>query len=102
LIDDEWSRGKCACKAIQYLSYGRPVIASPVGVNKDILEGKPYALLPQQPGDWAAAIRSFAQRREELARLGRMGAEMVDRDLSVDVWARRLVEILTPLQGRPA
>jgi hypothetical protein len=34
LTDDAWSRGKCACKALQYLSFGKPVITSPVGINK--------------------------------------------------------------------
>jgi hypothetical protein len=51
LVDDEWSRGKCACKALQYLSHGRPVIASPVGVNRTLLEGRPYAFLPQTSAD---------------------------------------------------
>ncbi len=95
LVDDEWSRGKCACKAIQYLSYGRPVIASPVGINRDILAGKPYALLPEKPGEWTDALVNFAQKRAELGALGQVGRKMVSEELSVDVWAKRLVHLLS-------
>ncbi len=38
LTDDEWTKGKCGFKLIQYLSLGIPAAANPVGVNKVIIE----------------------------------------------------------------
>ncbi|HYJ91721.1 MAG TPA: hypothetical protein VEV84_10455, partial [Pyrinomonadaceae bacterium] len=38
LDDSDWSRGKCGFKMIQYMSVGKPVVVSPFGVNKEILE----------------------------------------------------------------
>ncbi len=43
LDDNDWTRGKCAFKVIQYMSVGVPIVASPVGANKDvILQGTGY------------------------------------------------------------
>ena len=38
LEDDQWAKGKCGFKALQYLSLGIPAVISPVGVNEKIIE----------------------------------------------------------------
>jgi len=37
LADDEWTRGKCSYKMLQYFACGKPAIVSPVGNNNKIL-----------------------------------------------------------------
>jgi hypothetical protein len=99
LVDDAWSRGKCACKALQYLSYARPVISSPVGMNGELFQHQPYARLARTVDDWASAISDLYERRDELDALGRIGRAMVDENFSVDAWAPRLAALLTPGRG---
>ncbi|HHW05871.1 MAG TPA: glycosyltransferase family 4 protein, partial [Methanothermobacter sp.] len=38
LPDEPWERGKCGYKLIQYMACGKPVVASPVGVNQEIVD----------------------------------------------------------------
>ena len=56
LADDPWARGKCGYKLIQYMACGLPVIASPVGVNKDIVEHGVNGFLASTENEWREAI----------------------------------------------
>lgn len=60
LLDDEWSRGKCAFKLIQYMAYAKPVIASAVGANTTTVSHGRNGFLATTIEEWIAALNSLA------------------------------------------
>lgn len=79
LEDDEWSRGKCAFKMLQYMAHGKPVIASAVGANIDaIIDGKNGFLANSGP-EWEQAFETLVLN--PALRL-RMGEESLSHFLS--------------------
>src|SRR5262249_8292147 len=52
LPDNGWTRFKCGFKLIQYMALGIPGIASPVGVNADIVRHGETGFLAETPSQW--------------------------------------------------
>ncbi len=78
LEDNEWNRGKCGYKLIQYMGAGLPTIASPVGANMDIVVAGVTGFLAQTVTDWAEAfvrLLGDAQLRHAMGRAGRRRVE---------------------------
>src|SRR6202142_3136028 len=78
LPDDEFTRGKCACKARQYMAAGRVAVASPVGVNSDILRHGENGFLASTDQDWTEILDELAwsiDLRERVAAAGRKTVE---------------------------
>ncbi len=100
LPDDEWARGKCALKILQYFAAGVPVVASPVGVNAEIVVPGENGLLARTPEEWyealsrlagvGAAHESAAALRSRLAAQGRRTVEL---HFSRDAWTPKLARI---------
>lgn len=65
LSNDDWARGKCAFKLIQYMACGIPVIASRVGANVDVVNSD-CGVLVDGSDSWVSAIRLM--RDDDLAR----------------------------------
>ena len=94
LQDDPWTRGKCGYKLIQYMACGLPVVASPVGVNCEIVDHGRNGYLAANEGEWLRALgqlRSEPQLSEEFGRLGR---RRVESAYSLEVTAPRLADLL--------
>jgi glycosyltransferase involved in cell wall biosynthesis len=59
LPPDEWSRGKCGFKALQYMALGIPTIASPVGENVNIIDVGRTGLFASTSAEWTNAIATL-------------------------------------------
>jgi glycosyltransferase involved in cell wall biosynthesis len=69
LFDDEWARGKCAFKLIQYMACGVPVVASPVGANMSVMNNT-CGLFADSAHAWLDSLRRL---RDDFVLRGRMG-----------------------------
>ncbi|PIQ89647.1 MAG: hypothetical protein COV72_02195 [Candidatus Omnitrophica bacterium CG11_big_fil_rev_8_21_14_0_20_42_13] len=56
LFDDEWSRGKCAFKIIQYMAVGVPAVASRVGMNSEVIEDGRDGFLVSGKNEWVEKL----------------------------------------------
>ncbi len=56
LSDDQWANGKCGFKALQYMSLGIPTIASPVGMNSEIIDEGINGFLCTTEKEWYEAF----------------------------------------------
>lgn len=82
LPHDEWARGKCGGKLIQYMGLGMAAVASPVGVNSDIISHGENGLLASTEEEWLSALRTLVADRELRARLGRQARTTIESGYS--------------------
>jgi len=94
LPDDPWTRGKCGYKVVQYMACGKPVVASPVGVNHKMVENGINGFLAETTSEWVDAIKAFRDSRELRDRMGREGRSKVENGFCLQVTASRLLSLL--------
>jgi len=77
LPDDDFTRGKCGLKLIQYMAAGLPVIGSPVGANREIITESEDGFLAGEPHEWTAALEQLIASEEMRREFGCKGAAKV-------------------------
>ena len=90
LPDSPWERGKCGYKLIQYMACGMPVVASPVGVNAQLVRPGVNGFLASSAAEWAEALVKLASDRGRRAELGAAGRRLVETEYSLSINADRL------------
>lgn len=101
LVDEPFERGKCGYKLIQYMACGLPVVASPVGVNCQIVEHGVNGFLASTPQQWAEALHELITDSTLRQRMGRAGRQKVEEHYSLQVTGPRLVEMLRQSANKP-
>jgi glycosyltransferase involved in cell wall biosynthesis len=94
LTDDEWSRGKCGFKAIQFMACGVPVVASAVGVNREIIDDGVNGFLAADDDEWVAKLTRLLDDAELRRTLAAAGRQTIERSFSLDVNAPKLAATL--------
>ncbi|MDM8557668.1 glycosyltransferase family 4 protein [Candidatus Parabeggiatoa sp. HSG14] len=93
LIDEPFERGKCGLKLIQYMACSLPVIASPVGVNSDIVEHDKNGYLVSTAEEWKNALTTLQNDKSLCLRMGKQGRKKVEAHYCLQVIAPRLTHL---------
>ena len=85
LVDEPFERGKCGYKLIQYMASGLPVVASPVGVNVQIVEHGVNGFLAETPAQWEQALQTLLADASLRQRMGQAGRHKVEQQYCIQV-----------------
>ena len=94
LIDSLWEQGKSGNKLIHYMASSRAVVASPVGVNRNIVENGVNGFLASKTEEWATALETLRENRAQREEMGRAGRQKVERLYCLSVTAPRMARLL--------
>ena len=97
MSDDSWTKGKCGLKVLQYMAAGLPVISSPAGVNKEIVQHGKTGFLAENPDDWQKAIEKLFSEPDLRSAMGKAGQQRIIKHLSIDKTFRKMSKALNAL-----
>jgi len=99
LDDDEWSRGKCGMKALQYMALRIPPVVSPVGVNASMVQDGVSGFHARSEEDWIDRVALLLRNPGLRERLGHAARRTVEVHYSARVQAPRLAGVLKDAVG---
>lgn len=94
LIDEPFRHGKSGYKLVQYMACGLPVVASPVGVNRTMVETGRNGFLATGPDEWDSALSRLLGDPGLRSAMGKDGRARAVGDYSLQSQAPRLIAVL--------
>jgi glycosyltransferase involved in cell wall biosynthesis len=92
LPDDEWAKGKCGLKGLQYMALEIPTLMSPVGVNTEIIQNGVNGYLPDKENEWVDILSGLIENKELRERIGKAGRQTVVNKYSVEAWKQKYLD----------
>lgn len=92
LTETPWSKGKCGFKLLQYMAAGLPAIASPVGVNKEIITDGRDGFLAKSAKEWEQALLKLITSPKLRAEVGSAARKTVEERYSLKRWVPKWKE----------
>lgn len=97
LADNDWTRGKCALKALQYMACGIPAVCSPVGANLEVVDHGQEGFLPKSEQEWVECLGRLLACSELRRHMGIEGRKKVLRSYSLQGLAPKMIDLLESL-----
>ena len=83
LEDDQWAKGKCAFKALQYMALGIPALVSPVGMNTEVVTDGENGYICTTPSDWYTRLAQVITNADLRTRLGAAARDKIQKNYAV-------------------
>ncbi len=94
LSTDLWSQGKCGFKILQYFGVGVPVVCTPVGINKDIVQNGLNGFWAENENQWEECLLRMVREKGLRKEMGLKGRKTVERSYCLEVNAPRILDLL--------
>lgn len=84
LPNDNWSKGKCGFKGLQYMALEKATVMSPVGVNNEIIEHEVNGFLANTDEEWVEILKKLIDSDDLRTRIGKAGRKTIVEKYSLD------------------
>ncbi len=97
LPDNKWTKGKCGYKILQYYSFGLPVIASPVGINKELIIDQKTGFLANADREWYDYLAFFLDSPDNVLKMSSKTIEHYSNNYSISEQFQTLLNEINKL-----
>jgi glycosyltransferase involved in cell wall biosynthesis len=94
LENTPWELGKCSYKMIQYMGCGIPVVASAVGMNKEVVEHGINGFLVDHEQEWFLYLEKLILNENLRKEFGQQGRKKVLQMYSLHQIEQKLISII--------
>jgi glycosyltransferase involved in cell wall biosynthesis len=97
LYDNEWCRGKCGFKIIQYMACGIPTVASAVGFNNELITDGENGFLARSDKDWIEKISALLSDPSMFEKMRGRSREAFEKKHTLEGHAEKIAGFLGEL-----
>jgi glycosyltransferase involved in cell wall biosynthesis len=97
LNNSDWELGKCAYKILQYMALKLPVVASPVGVNKEIIIDNNNGMLANNDNEWYDKISQLLNDNNLINKISNNGYNTVFKQFNIENYKMPYLKVLKSL-----
>jgi len=97
LTDTPWSKGKCGFKLIQYMTCQKPIIASPVGINTEIVVDGTNGYLASSQKEWYSALETLYLNEEKRKIMSKINYEKILDNFNIHLNCKKYIKLFNNL-----
>lgn len=101
LPNNERAKMKAGFKLLQYMAAGLPVVASPIGINRELIRDGWNGFLADNNAEWVAALGRLLNEPDLRKELGRNGKTYVSKHYSIEIAAKKWLEVCEEIVKEP-